>query len=146
MSSINDALIAQITGSKPVISTEVPVTSEIESPILEQPVEEVVVQSPVAISTQVINEIQTILLNFKAHLPAFETMQATNPDAYEALTQIIMVMISLSQIMIESGQLKDKPELGPTSPNHPPVDALTDPNNDVNSTLYNQLPPVVTNG
>lgn len=133
MSSIQDALLAEIASSKPAIAAEVgiPTTENVADPaIIESanvpaPASEGIVpgavEGPAAVdlvveektnvqmSTQVINEIQTILLDFKSHLPAFEIMQATNPDAYESLTKIIMVMISMSQIMIEAGQLKDTP-------------------------------------
>lgn len=96
MSNINDALLATISAEK---------IEPIEQ--LKELVPDNIVKKNILLSNQVINEIQNILLNFKSHLSAFEIMQATNPDAYEALTQIIMVMISLSQIMIESGQLKN---------------------------------------
>lgn len=102
MSSINDALLATIAPEK----TEL--IEQFKEPVLDNISNaENIVKKNTLLSSQVINEIQNILLNFKSHLSAFEIMQATNPDAYEALTQIIMVMISLSQIMIESGQLKD---------------------------------------
>jgi len=59
-----------------------------------------------ALFENLVSDISTVVNNFKNYLPAFETMQATNPKAYEAIVDVVMTMISLSQILLENGNLK----------------------------------------
>jgi len=58
-----------------------------------------------------VNDISTVLGNFQNSLPAFEIMEATNPKAYEAIIDVIVCMINLSQILLENGSLKTDQEV-----------------------------------
>lgn len=64
-----------------------------------------------ALFENLVSDISMVVNNFKNYLPAFETMQATNPKAYEAIVNVVMTMISLSQILLESGDLKTDAQL-----------------------------------
>lgn len=58
-----------------------------------------------------IKELSEVIQNFRNYLPAYETMQATNPLAYEAMVNVVMTLISLSQILLESNVLRTDEEV-----------------------------------
>jgi hypothetical protein len=52
-----------------------------------------------------IQEFQQVLQNFKLNLPGIEAMQLTNPQAYQAILNVVMSTSNLAQSLLESGIL-----------------------------------------
>ena len=52
-----------------------------------------------------VEDFQMILQNFKINMPAFETMQVTNPAAYSSILEVVGAASNLAQMLLESGIL-----------------------------------------
>lgn len=53
----------------------------------------------------VVQDLAQLLQEFKDQLPVFQLLQFTNPEAYQNLLKIVNTMTTLSQLMIQNGDL-----------------------------------------
>lgn len=59
-----------------------------------------------ALFQDLISSVETAVGNFKNYLPLFEMMQATNPKAYEAIIDIVNVVMTLASTLLQHNILQ----------------------------------------